>query len=96
MFSVYILYSAILDRFYIGSTSDFEVRMKFHDNSEARKFTAKTDDWILFDKIDCESKSQVLSIEKHIKSMKSKTYIKNLKQYPEMKEKLKIRFLKDC
>ncbi|WP_040506980.1 GIY-YIG nuclease family protein, partial [Gillisia limnaea] len=41
---VYILFSEKLDRFYIGSTSDFDVRMDFHRNSEARKFTAKADE----------------------------------------------------
>lgn len=88
MFNVYILYSAKIDRFYTGSTSDLNQRLEFHDNPDARKFTAKADDWILFDKIDCESKYQALAIEKHIKSMKSKTYIRNLKKYPEMKDKL--------
>ena len=88
MYCVYILFSAKLDRFYTGSTSDFDERMEFHKNPEARKFTAKADDWKLYDRINCKRKSQALSIEKHIKSMKIKTYIKNLKQYPEMKEKL--------
>ncbi len=92
MYRVYILFSDKLDRFYVGSTSNFDIRMEFHDNPEARKYTAKADDWVLFDSIDCKSKSQALSIEKHIKSMKSKTYIKNLKQYPEMKDKLKAKF----
>ncbi|EHQ02875.1 GIY-YIG nuclease family protein [Gillisia limnaea] len=89
---VYILFSEKLDRFYIGSTSDFDVRMDFHRNSEARKFTAKADDWVIFDKINCESNKQALSIEKHIKSMKSRIYIKNIKLYPEMKDKLKAKF----
>ena len=44
----------------------------FHENAEARKFTAKADDWILFLEIACESKSQGLAIEKHIKKMKSR------------------------
>ncbi|CAN5240561.1 hypothetical protein BH23BAC2_BH23BAC2_14490 [soil metagenome] len=95
MYSVYILFSGNLDRFYIGSTSDYDVRMIFHNDPEARKFTAKANDWILFDKIDCEIKIQALSIERHIKSMKSKTYIKNLKLYPEMKEKLIERYRQD-
>ena len=92
MYCVYILFSAKLDRFYTGFTSDFDERMEFHNNPVARKFTAKADDWVLFDSIVCENKPQALSIEKHIKSMKSKTYIKNLKQYPEMKEKLKSKY----
>ncbi len=95
MYSVYILYSDKLDRFYTGSTSGFDVRMGFHNKPEARKYTAKANDWVLFDKIDCENKTQALAIEKHIKSMKSKIYLKNLKLYPEMKEKLKTKF-KDC
>ncbi|MGY5845860.1 GIY-YIG nuclease family protein [Salegentibacter sp. HM20] len=91
-FIVYILYSKKLDRFYTGSSSNFDRRMEFHENPEARKFTSKANDWILYEKIECENKAQALSIEKHIKSMKSKTYIKNLKQYPEMKDKLKLRY----
>ncbi len=92
MYCVYILYSKKLDRFYIGLTSDFDVRMEFHKNPEGLKFTAKVDDWMLFDTTACESISQVSSIEKYIKSMKSKAYIKNFKQYPEMKDKLKAKY----
>ncbi len=92
MYCSYILFSEKLNRFYTGSTADFDERMEFHDTSDARKFTSKATDWTLFDKIECDSKTQALSIEKHIKSMKSKIYIRNLKQFPEMKEKLKIRY----
>ncbi len=92
MYCVYILFSAKLNRFYTGSTADLDLRMEFHNNPEARKFTAKANDWVLFDSIVCENKNQALLIEKHIKSMKSQTYIKNLKLYPEMKNKLKSKF----
>ncbi len=66
--------------------------MMFHNNPEARKFTAKADDWELFLRISCTDKEQGLKIEKHIKKMKSKIYIENLRRYPEMIEKLKKRF----
>ena len=33
--------------------------------------------------------TQALAIEKHIKSMKSRKYLENLKKYPEITEKLK-------
>jgi putative endonuclease len=46
------------------------------------------DDWELIFTLECQSKSQGLSIEKHIKSMKSKVYIQSLLRYPEMKLKL--------
>ena len=33
-----------------------------------------------------------MAIERHIKKMKSKTYIRNLKKYTEINEKLLMRF----
>jgi putative endonuclease len=81
---VYILQSKKLNRYYIGFTQDFEKRMRFHKDPETRKFTAKAKDWELFLKIKCDSKRQGLQIEKHIKKMKSKVYIVNLKRYPEI------------
>ena len=87
--SVYILYSKKLNKHYVGFTQDLIQRLGFHSNeTQSRKFTYKADDWELIYTIECESKNQGLSIEKHIKSMKSKTYIQNLLQYPEMKIKL--------
>ena len=89
---VYILHSEKLNRFYTGATSDIDVRLHFHKNAEAHKYTHKADDWILMFTIACDNKSQMLGIEQHIKKMKSKTYIQNLIQYPEMVSKLKIQY----
>ena len=89
---VYILHSIKLNRFYIGFTSDFEIRMEFHKNAESNKFTANAKDWQLFLKIPCENKTQALNIEKHIKKMKSKTYIENLIKYPDIIFKLKEKY----
>jgi len=46
MYTVYILHSPKFNRFYTGSTSDFDTRLDFHRNPEARKFTAKVRDWV--------------------------------------------------
>jgi putative endonuclease len=64
---VYILHSAHLKRYYVGFTTNLDVRLSFHENPEARKFTAKAWDWVLFFTIDCLSKQQGLSVEKHVK-----------------------------
>jgi len=85
---VYILYSEKLSRYYTGSTSDISIRMGFHDNAEARKFTAKADDWQLAFSLACNNKPQALAIERHIKAMKSKVYIQNLIKHPEIARKL--------
>ena len=87
----YILHSQNLDRFYTGSTElDVDQRLNLHLHKEYgnRKFTAKTDDWTIFLVIPCQTIQQARSIEAHIKKMKSKVYIQNLKRYPEMIPKL--------
>ena len=89
MNTVYILFSEKLTRYYIGFTSNFDLRLDFHLNSnEQRKFTHNANDWITFLIIECQSKNQGLAIEKHIKKMKSKIYIQNLLLYPEIISKL--------
>jgi len=89
---VYILFSAKLDRFYIGYTSNIEQRIEFHKNAEPHKFTSNAKDWELYLKMECDTKHQALGVEQHIKRMKSKTYIRNLKRYPEMRSKLLIKY----
>nr|WP_321229508.1 GIY-YIG nuclease family protein [uncultured Psychroserpens sp.] len=94
-YCVYILSSEKINRFYIGYSSNLTVRLLFHENPEKRKFTYNADDWIVYYKIDCISKSQGLAIEAHIKRMKSKIYIQNLLKYPEITLKLLLKY-KDC
>ncbi len=91
----YVIYSESLNRFYTGICQEsLEERIKKHNEHSygEHRFTAKANDWELYLKIDCDSNSQSLKIEKHIKSMKSSQYIKNLVLYPEIIEKLKKRF----
>lgn len=91
-YCVYILYSVTLDRFYIGETSNLDIRLKFHKDAASHKFTAKAKDWKLFLKIDCLDRKHARLVEGHIKKMKSRIYITNLKRYPEMIEKLQSRY----
>ena len=91
---VYILTSKKADQYYVGySTVTFELRYDRHLNHYYKnKFTASYDDWEMFLIIECASDKQGIQIEKHIKSMKSSKYIKNLKLYPEIIEKLKGKY----
>ena len=86
--TIYILYSKKLNRFYTGETSDLDQRLVFHKNSPTHKFTGKADDWELFYEFECPSKKIAKLIEAHIKRMKSRRYIENLKRYPEIMERL--------
>ena len=91
---VYIIYSQQADRFYIGFTTIlFEQRLANHNvKYYENKFTAFTNDWEEFLIIQCDSNKQARLIESHIKRMKSKSYIMNLKKYPEMITKLKDKY----
>ena len=64
---VYLRHSAQLKRYYIGFTTNLEMRLSFYENAEARKFSANATDWVVYFVIDCDTAKQGLSIEKHIK-----------------------------
>jgi putative endonuclease len=55
-------------------------------------FTSLAIDWELFYSLDDLNYEQARGIEDHIKKMKSKKYILNLKKYPEISEKLKMQY----
>ncbi|MBK7763998.1 MAG: GIY-YIG nuclease family protein [Bacteroidetes bacterium] len=94
MIACYILFSPSKNLFYTGFVQDsFEERLKKHNEGFYEKtFTSITNDWELFLLIDCNTIHEAICIEKHIKKMKSKIYIINLKKYPEMILKLKGKF----
>ena len=50
------------------------------------------EDWELYHSIDELAYKQARSIETHLKKMKSKTYIYNLTKYPEIIERLKVKY----
>ncbi len=92
-FCVYIIFSESLNRFYIGSTDDFDERLIQHNTLVHEKsFTSRGIPWIEFLVIPNLESHQAYAIEKHIKKMKSKKYIFDLKQYSEMVDKLILRF----
>ena len=87
----YILYSNTLDRFYIGATQDdLNLRIEKHNQGKYGKhrYTATAKDWELFLKIISQDYPHAIRLERHIKSMKSSKYIRNLKKYPELIEKI--------
>ena len=94
MASVYILYSKKLNKYYIGSCLNLEVRIGEHLNKKLNDgFTSKSDDWELFYSINELEYKQARSIEAHIKKMKSKKYIQDLKMFAELTSKLVDKFI---
>ena len=93
MASVYVLFSNKLSRFYTGSCKDLIFRIDQHLNKEfSRSFTTVSDDWELYLTIEDLSYQQARLMELHIKKMKSKIYIQNLKKHPDLVERLKLKY----
>ena len=89
MASVYILYSAGAEKYYIGYTKNIVTRINYHHEKEfPSSFTAKYEDWVLFFSIDNIEVSSARKIEGHIKRMKSKVYIENLKKHASISQEL--------
>ncbi len=86
----YIIYSKSIDKYYIGYTSNLEERLELHNTGHfgGRSFTSKSSDWEIYLVISCGTVEQAVFMESKIKKMKSRTYIENLKKYPEIVEKL--------
>ena len=77
MYYVYIIYSLKLDRYYIGSNSNLDIRLKKH-NSNHKGFTGKTNDWLLKYSESFELKSLCLEREKQLKNWKNRNRIEEL------------------
>ena len=76
-FYVYILYSRLLDRFYIGSCKDVKNRLAKHlSNHEG--FTSRAKDWEVVYKEVYVNRSEAIKRERQIKGWKSKKMISRL------------------
>jgi len=95
--TVYIMRSLKTSRFYIGFTTKLvEDRVLEHNDAKFEDaFTKRDRPWVLYFQIICESEKQAKSIEAHIKKMKSRKYIENLLIYPELTEKLLVKFISE-
>ena len=94
MARVYIIYSASLDSYYVGFTTEsVSIRVSRHNEDYyENKYTGNGKPWQLFLEIACTSERQARLIEQHIKSMKSRKYFENLAKYEDMRNKLVLRF----
>ena len=87
--AVYILFSNRINRFYIGSCLNLDERLDQHKNRVfPDSFTSVADDWELFLSFENLEYNHARAIEIQIKKMKSSKYIRNLKLYEDLRNKL--------
>ncbi|WP_293743806.1 GIY-YIG nuclease family protein [uncultured Pedobacter sp.] len=77
MFYTYILYSKTRNKYYVGSTSDLQNRLKKH-NTNHPGFTGHTGDWCVVWSEVFETRTEAILKEKQIKSWKSRLMIEKL------------------
>ena len=79
MFYIYILYSRSANKYYIGSTGDYQRRLSEHNATERNTYTSKYRPWELAAVFECgDNLSQAIRIERFIKKQKSRAFIEKL------------------
>ena len=92
-YRVYILYSRRLDRYYTGTTDNIARRLSEHNAGlYTGSYSVKGIPWELFYELSCPDGSTAYKIEGHIKRMRSRVYIENLKKYQEIGKALLLRY----
>jgi putative endonuclease len=77
MYTVYILYSRRLDHYYVGQTSDIEIRLARH-NSGLVRWTSQGVPWKMVYTESYATRSEAVERERFIKSRKSRVFIEKL------------------
>lgn len=74
MYTVYILYSESLKKYYTGQTQNFENRLERH-NSRKEKYTKRGVPWHLVWETNLPTRSEALKLEHKIKKRGAKRYL---------------------
>ena len=86
-YCVYILYSRVLNKYYVGSSDNAELRLHHHHNPiDKSRFTARGAPWEIQCLLPCESREHALRLERFIKRMKSRHFIERLISSEQMRK----------
>jgi putative endonuclease len=75
MFIVYVLYSEIHKKIYIGMTSNLEERFKSHNELAKKGWTIRYRPWEIIHTENFETKREALDRELQLKSAKGRAFI---------------------
>ena len=79
MHYLYIIYSPLLDKYYVGETNDIQRRIPEHKTRTFKgSYTSQTTDWELKLSLLFENINQARKAEAFIKRMNSKKFIEKL------------------
>ena len=80
MFTVYILYSKVYDRYYIGQTNDISDRIQRHNNGEVAS-TKPYIHWVICLTINKETRSESIILERKLKNLARSRLIQFIDKY---------------
>ena len=80
MFYVYILYSSVFDRYYVGQTNDMKQRLNRHNNGHVPS-TAPYRPWIIRLSIQKEIRSEAVILENKLKNLSRERLIQFIAKY---------------
>ena len=75
--SVYILYSEKIDKYYIGSSHDPQMRLYYH-NLGQKGWTKRGIPWKLVYQKEYKDKMDAMRVERHIKKLKSRKIVEKI------------------
>ncbi len=75
-FSVYIIYSKKLSKFYVGQTIELADRLKRHNDGRS-KFTKRGIPWYLVHCFEVTSRSEAMQLERKIKKRGIKRFLED-------------------
>jgi len=80
MYYVYVLYNKIIDRYYIGLSTDPEKRLKDHKRGKSKRHFVHNQkgNWIIKYQEEFNTRGEAYKRELEIKSKKSRKYIEDL------------------
>ncbi len=76
MYWTYILYSQILNKYYVGSTSDLKQRLSDHNTGRSH-YTARGKPWELVYSTEITTNTEALQLENRIKRKGAGRYLKD-------------------
>jgi len=86
MYTVYIIYSERIDKYYIGFSSNFQERLRKH-NRNSKGFSSSGRPWIMVYSEVFENKKDAMAREKQLKSWKNRerlvSLIKSCSEHPD-------------
>ena len=80
MYTIYILFSEKFDKFYVGQTNNFSIRLKQHNDGKSG-FTKLYRPWKEVLLIKKDSRSQAMELERKLKNLSKKRLVAFIAKY---------------